>query len=229
MTNFHENIQYYLDTNGQPDDIEKLSPEIITRMYEIFPPSFAGFLNEFGFCSFFDRGLQLCNPDDMRSILALIFEADKDFHHKDVHVYAYSAFGDLYCWSSTLYNFKINLVDCMVFSDFLIYKQEVKATPDHIASQMLPKKRSIEFYDFNDEPLFARCLEHYGKLDMGQCYGYFPALALLGGSDTPMNRIENIKKVQAFEHFAILAQLDTFYLTTTSSDGNSFVKVRPIG
>lgn len=229
MTKFHENIQFYLDENALPDDIEKPSSEIMARMREIFPPSFADFLSEFGFCSFFDRGLQLCNPDEMRSLLPLIFGADKDFHHEDVHIYAYSAFGELYCWSNNLTDFTINLIEGMIFCNRLTYNYEVTATLDHIASMLLIDRDYIDFYDYNDDLMLERCINQYGKPDKGQCYGFFPALALIGGSDSPMNKIDNIKKVQAFEHFAILAQLDSFYLTTTSRDGNSFVKVRPIG
>lgn len=227
MTVFHKNIQYYLDKNGLPMDSARLSPEVSARMHEIFPNSFAQFLDEFGFCSFFQRGFQLCNPDDMRSILALIFGADKDFNHKDVHVYGYTAFGELYCFSNKLRSFEIDLVDCRIFSNFLIYNYEVTASLDHIASGLLPDREDIEQFDYYNEPLLGRCLERYGMLDRGQCYGYFPALALVGGEDSFMNKIENIKKVKAREHFAILSQLAPFTLTGTTSEG--YFDVRNIG
>ncbi|OLY48254.1 T6SS immunity protein Tdi1 domain-containing protein [Bartonella apis] len=217
----------FSEKNRLPIDSLLLSPDVSSRMHEIFPHSFAQFLDAFGFCSFFNRGFQLCDPDDMRSISALIFGTDKDFYHKDVHVYGYSAFGVLYCWSNKLNYIRIDLINCRIFCGYLVYKQEVKASLDHMASGLLPPRDSIEYFDYYNEPLLERCIERYRMLNCGQCYGFFPALALVGGGESFMNKIENIKKVEAREHFAILSQLAAFTLTGMSNEG--YVNARNIG
>ena len=50
--------------------------------------------------------------------------------------------------------------------------------------------------------LFEEALDLIGPLKLGQCYGFFPALAL-GGSE----KIENVQIVDAKVHFNLLAQM----------------------
>ena len=45
------------------------------------------------------------------------------------------------------------------------------------------------------------------NLELGECYGFFPALAM-GGAP----KLENLKRVKALVHFAFLAQLQPFTL-----------------
>ena len=59
-----------------------------------------------------------------------------------------------------------------------------------------------------DRDFFAAAAAKHGKLEPGEAYGFFPALQLGGAY-----RIENLRRVRAAEHFAILAQLEPFKLT----------------
>ena len=75
----------------------------------MLPQVVVDFIKEKGFCSFHNGLFTMCNPEEMRAVTALVFGADDDFHHRDCHVFGYTAFGVLYCWSDKLYNFRIEL------------------------------------------------------------------------------------------------------------------------
>lgn len=74
--------------------------------------------------------------------------------------------------------------------------------------------------------MLRRCIAAHGRLALGECYGFFPALDL-AGLESPFRRVENIRKVRALEHFAILAQMQPFFLRKMGPEGN--VRVRQIG
>jgi len=93
------------------------------------------------------------------------------------------------------------LNDCRIFLNALVDTYEVKASLDHIASWLLTRRDYIEYFNYYNEPLLERCIERYGMLDRSQCYGFFPALALVGGGESFMNKIENIKKCKHWTTF----------------------------
>jgi hypothetical protein len=130
---------------------------------------------------------------------------------------------------------RIDLPTGMVFSRALaptVFKNLAPAPrstmdPNRIAAGLLPvDKDEADYLDVSGEPMYDRCCELYGAPDSGECFGFFPALAI-GGISGPARRVENIKRVKALEHYALLAQLDTFYLTKLGPQG--FEAVRPIG
>jgi hypothetical protein len=88
-----------------------------------------------------------------------------------------------------------------------------------------------DFVDQYGEPLYRGCQEKYGRLEPGECYGFFPALAI-SGIFGPHRTIENIRRVKAMEHFAILAQLDAFQLARVGAEGQSLcapsAEARPV-
>ena len=74
--------------------------------------------------------------------------------------------------------------------------------------------------------MYERCQAMHGHLEAGECYGFFPALAVVG-IGSPFRRVENIQRVKAMEHFAILAQMGDFHLMKTVPGG--VAPVRRIG
>ena len=231
---------YYLDTIndlGPPQRCIPLSSEQDTRLSSHLPQSFMDFLRRYGFGDYFNRKLQYCDPADYVSVLALIFAADPEFSHKDCHILAYTAFGELHCWSERHDFITINLVDLRLTSaklapaNFLVPshlpKRERSTDPDVLSRSLIPyEKRQYEEFDANDQPLFERCVKVHGPLERGEVYGYFPAMAMVG-NDSPMRRVENIRRVRALEHFAILAQMGTFHLMRLEQ--GQYTSVRPIG
>ncbi|MEO9338556.1 GAD-like domain-containing protein [Mesorhizobium sp. SB112] len=235
MNEIRERLEQRLKRIGQPANASPLSEAQKSTVGEAFPESLAGMIDTYGIGSFFDGLLQMCDPAEFRPILSLVFKADKQLNHKDCHVFAYSAFGYLYVWSKTYGVVEIDLPAGMVFSQALAPTRfnEAEATEDEDLSSernvvgLLPFERDdVDYSDFHDAPMFDACRASYGQIERGQCYGFFPALAL-AGTFSPMRSVKNIKRVKALEHFAILSQLDTFHLTKLSPDG--FEAVRPIG
>ena len=84
----------------------------------------------------------------------------------------------------------------------------------------------FDFLDHKAEAMLARCIAAHGPIALGECYGFFPALARIG-TQSAMRRVENIRRVPAIEHFAVLAQAQPFHLTKVGPSG--IEEVREIG
>lgn len=228
MLKLDENFQYLLNKFGPPKDLTPLSTDQRQAMSGYLPPSYMAYLEKFGLGSLHNGLFWLCDPEQFRPLLALIFGADKELHHKTVHVTGYSAFGELTCWSDSYYDFSIDLVLGQIFCPALLPDFETPvASKNHIASSLLAKPDYIDYLDINGEPMFDRCTEMHGPLEPGECYGFFPALALAGGFYSPSRRVENIKRVKALEHFTILTQLQSFKLVQLAPEG--YAPYRDVG
>lgn len=234
MTNLDENFSYFVETCGRPQGAYVATDDQIALMTAKLPSSFVNFIRFNGFGMYYDGLFRTCDPIHFNSILALVLKADKDLSHRDCSVVGHSAFGDLWVWSTKHGYIKIHLATGMVFSQTLaptIFKggPVPKRNPDvnQEAILLLPfEKDDADFSDINDEPMYDRCRDLYGQPEADEAFGFFPALTLAGiFSET--RRVENIKRVKAMEHYAILAQLDSFYLTKVGPQG--FEAVRPIG
>lgn len=226
-----------IDELGPPQRAVPLTSEQDERLSKVLPRSFMAFLRMYGFGDYFDRRLQYCDPSDFSEVLALVFAADPDFSHKDCFVIGYSAFGRLVCWSQRHDHFEIDLVDLRLTSSKLaptafvlppgLPKRDRSTDPDVLARSLLPSKsKTFEEFDAQDQPMFDRCVVAHGSLERGECFGYFPAIATVG-LDSPMRRVENVKRVKALEHFAILAQLGTFSLMRL--ERGQYTAIRTIG
>ncbi|WP_181847430.1 T6SS immunity protein Tdi1 domain-containing protein [Thalassospira profundimaris] len=66
---------------------------------------------------------------------------------------------------------------------------------------------SFNASDDADKTLFARVCKRLRDPEPGDCYGFFPALAM-GGAP----KLENLKRTDALSHFSFLAQLHPFTL-----------------
>lgn len=64
------------------------------------------------------------------------------------------------------------------------------------------------------------------RLNKSECFGFGPALARSGAFGL-LQRVRNIKRLSALDHFSILVQVDEFNLMKTTP--NDVVPVRRIG
>lgn len=80
-----------------------------------------------------------------------------------------------------------------------------------------------DFLDFAGQAIFKRCVSAHGVLSLGECYGFFPALAMVG-IESPMRKVENIRKVKTLEYFSILAQIQTLHLAKVGPTGIEIVR-----
>lgn len=157
----------------------------------------------------------------------MAFRKDRQFDPNACHVVGYIAFGVLHCWHDAFYDFTVELPLGAVYCRALtVSNRSVSASPDHMASGMLPDREDADFLDALGESMFERCVERHGPLQDAQCYGFVPALAI-SGAFGPMHHIEQIKRMTALEHFSILAQLDQFHLMAVTP--TDIVSVRRIG
>lgn len=223
----HENFRYYLEKYQPVSVEEKPAAAVIARLSKIYPASLVEFISEYGFASFHGGMFQLCNPDEFRSVLALVFKADPNFRHDECHVVGYTAFGNLRCWSPKYFEVDVELPLGAVYCPPLTMPGwQQTASADHVASGMVPDREDCDFLDVDGAPMFDRCVAAYGPLKKGQCFGFVPALAISGAFGA-LQRVENIKRLSALEHFSILAQLDEFALMKITAI--DIVPVRPIG
>lgn len=153
----------------------------------------------------------LCSPNDFSGLLAQIFHADDNLSHQDCHVFGYSAFGrNLSVWSERYGVVNIDLLNARVSCQALTNptrKIDANIAMSTALSMYADALKAMNVFDDDGKPLFARAVKKLGNLDVGQAFGFFPALAM-GGAP----RLENLRIVPALEHFIFLAQLQPFKL-----------------
>lgn len=212
------------EEKGYPTKYSHLSSDELEFMVGKFPEFMVDLYREFGRFLLGDGVLQVCHPKDLSGILALIFGADADFNHKECHAFAYSSFGNIYFW-----NRKKGTGVIYIQKGEVICRGVTKGVPENskientIYTPFEIESELYDFYDENDKPLFKRALKKYGPLEIGECYGFVPALALGGIAD-----IGHIKRMSAPAHFSIVAQTMNFNLIDVQGYGKSVI-IRPIG
>ena len=224
----HENFAYYLKNYAPEFPSGRPSQERRARIADLLKPSLAQFINQHGFVSFHGGLFRLCDPDEVRPVLELIFRGDKDFTSTDCHVVGYTAFGVLQCWSDRYRAFQIELPLGTIYCSALtkVDRAAPTATDDHIASGLVLDREDADFLDAAGEPMFDRCVAAHGRPTTSECFGFVPALAMSGAFGA-LHRVENTKRMSAIEHFAILAQLQQFHLVAVGRE--DIVPVRPVG
>ncbi len=201
------------------------------------PPRLVRFLEDMGQATFLNNGMTIAKPSTLAPILALVFKADPDLSHRNCTVVSYSAFGDLSLWSNRLPFVNISLAEGSIssralaptkFRAGLMPPGPIRDPDPNLVARaaVICDPDSFDFLDNRRYEMLARCIAMHGPIALGECYGFLPALAL-AGIESPMRRVEYIRRVPALEHFAFLAQAQSFYLTKVGP--TSIEKVRQIG
>jgi hypothetical protein len=195
------------EDNGAFSISQKITDEIAESFSGKLPEFLIQLWKKHGIGSWSGGLINLCNPSNFDGLLSQIFHADKDFSHQDCHVFGYSAFGQVLVWSERHWIVEVDLLRGRLSSAGLIYPEK-KTDPDmSLLLSILTDNDSLNAYDDNNKPLFARARKKLGALEQGECYGFFPALAMGGAPD-----LKNLKRVKVLEHFIFLAQLQQFSL-----------------
>ena len=204
-----EIIEFY----GGFTPYEKLSADYIGAWRGKLPESFLEFWQHYGLGSLAQGSFWFCKPERFVDVVESIFTGDKEIDPAKCHVFGYSAFGELYIWSEEHWTIQADLLYNTVSVSNL-------DKPEH--KKMANFERSIwasisfrgdkkpylnDTYDNKEKPLYLRAKKKLGALEPGQCYGFFPALAM-GGQPV----LESLQRVDAEVHFSFLAELETFRL-----------------
>lgn len=208
--NIQESMNDLFEYNGAYTNLRTVPTDNITEFKGKLPEFLLELWHQHGYGSWHNGLYNICNPHDFDGLLSQIFHADKDFSHKDCHVFSYSAFGNLHAWSEQYGIVDIDLNDAIVSCDDLTSPEEKSAANISMAVHLTlfeDKIASFNVFDDDNKPLFARACKRLGNLEPGECYGFFPALPM-GGAP----KLENLKRVKALDHFSFLAQLQQFTL-----------------
>ena len=161
------------NTYGRPDSVH------IKQLRDKIPTTLVDFWLLHGWCSLLDGQLWLPNPDDFADLMELIFVDDPKVDHTKCHLIAYSAFGQCWIWSEEFQNVSISLIRGWVFSSALV-DGEISEYPDNLVTSFAGAFKTDHYdqVDSKDKKLFARAKRKYGALEPGECYGFFPAIAI---------------------------------------------------
>lgn len=223
----NSDFQYCIKKYGPPSDGEPIPPEVRDLYKEIVPQSLIDFWELYGAGLWLNGKFQICRPDRYQGLLDQILANDPDFPAKTSCIVGFSALGTLFVWNNTNYALKVDLVSKIAYTSHFD-KDFPILPPDRSIGSSLSRveTNSYDLYENveTSKPLFDRALKKLGKLQLGECYGFVPAVGL-GGRGV----LSELKKVRALEYFSIVAQLDTIELRFNDFESKKVVVVRDLG
>lgn len=209
---------------GAPVDSRKFEQDEFKALPSSFPKDLRDYFSEYGRTKFYNGLLQTCHPEDFKGIIALVFGADKQINYKNCFAFAYTVFGELYCWVADIGLCRIKLYDGEVHC--IGITQEASPEDDITGEIYVPfslEKQDHDYSDLHGKPLFDRSTKQHGAPELGECFGFFPTLALGG-----LPELKFIKRTDAKAHFAFVSQTMDYNLVAMEGYGK-LVVVRPIG
>lgn len=216
-------IRKYIKEYGELDFKEDV-PERICRDYEgKLPDDLILLWRENGIGTWLSGKFQLCIPSNYAGVVDILFSGDSEIIPEKTHIVGFSAFGHLLIWSENLQTLVVDLTESIM----RVYKwnfSRFKTTSFRLSSviSMLKFDRTFDYSTENKQykSLFSEALSEIGEVTLGQCYGFFPALAL-GGSAS----VKHIQIVDARVHFTLLAQMGPVrILRLNEQDNIEFVR-----
>ncbi|WP_434573386.1 GAD-like domain-containing protein [Pseudomonas sp. Z3-8] len=217
-------INFIIEANGAPKKIAHLTQEELSQLPTTLPNCLFELYQSHGRFTLQDGRLQTCHPIDFKGLLSIIFANDQVFNKDNCHAFAYSAFGTLYFYHDLYGCGEIDLINGHLYSANLT--SPPKTTSNLENTIYLPFAldcESLDFFDIEDAPLFSRAKRKLGPLEVGECYGFFPALSMAG-----LAHIDNLKRVKAIEHLSIISQTQELHLIDSTGYGASNI-IRKIG
>jgi hypothetical protein len=199
-----EYFQYIIGKFGVPRQAIPLAPASRAEISRRLPPELVEFLSEYGLGSWFDGRFQFCNLLRFQSIVDLLLEGDAELRPERTAMFGYSAFGEIVAWNQDHGRLKVDLP----YLSASIGPVVTGGTPDQAITSFLAGIGDFDYGDCYEDDvegaplLFERVRKAHGPLQLGEVYGFFPALELGGRA-----HVETARRVKALEHFAILAQL----------------------
>ncbi len=166
---------------------------------------------------------QFCKPSDMSQVVDLVFKGDGQFDPSRTHVYGFTAFGELFIWNEDYQNIFVRLP--MLWARASCTAEDWQpGKPENSILPPLTRFNDVGKADWPEDAestayLYEKSRRMHGDLELGECYGFFPALQFGGTS-----RLENTRKVKALEHFTFLAQIGPVRLFDYSDGRQQFLR-----
>jgi len=167
--------------------VEKPISDFIEKYKDELPNEVLSFWKEYGFGTFMNGYFRVIKPDDYIDLLSDTYE----YAQKEIPI-AVTAFGDIITWQGKA----INMI-CYRFN----YSQIIGADEFDWFMNMDLTSNMFKEEDLKSEQ-FEKAKEKLGELDIDECYGYVPLLALGGGE-----KVENTQKVTTKIHIDLITQV----------------------
>jgi len=202
-----ETFEIFIEEMGEATSHEVADPVVIEKYTNILPGSLLKIWKEEGWNGYANGLFWLVNPDDYSDLVEMWLE-ETDFNEIDkYHVFARSAFGDLFAWGEQN-NRKIT-ISCLTGSVIAV-ADELNVPSDNPDSTLgsFFAMSDLERYDLEDveeEFLFQRAVEKLGVLKSDELYGFEPAL-VVGGKMS----LDSLKRLRLDVHLTIFGSWVVF-------------------
>lgn len=219
-----ELINFIIEENGTPKKTEPLNEEELSQLPSTLPIPLLELYRSHGRFTIQDGRLQTCHPVDFKGLFSLILGKDQTFNKDNCHAFAYSAFGNIYFYHDLYGCGEIDLINGHLYNSTFTSPSKANLNPENtIYLPFALDRESLDFFDINDSPLFSRAKRKLGTLEIGECYGFFPALSLAG-----LAHIDYLKRVKTIEHLSIISQTQNMYIIDSSGHSSSNI-IRKMG
>jgi hypothetical protein len=205
---------YMIQRLGEPKHASRMTTAVAAGYAGRVPEALTRFWVEHGRGAYLDGMYWICDPAPFDPLLQLIFKDDPEFDPADMTVVAYTAFGSLKVWHRRRRMVNVGLLVGQVFNP--------PESSWHDAKTGMPFSENFSVgcfvgivqseYTPDERTFLAAAIAAHGALRPGEVYGFFPALQL-GGSYA----VETLRRVNAIEHFMLLAQLSRFELVSLTA------------
>lgn len=225
MTKLNANFEYCIKKFGPPAGGEPVPAEVREAYRGRVPESLLDFWEEYGAGLWLDGRFQLVRPDRYQSLVDMILKGDPYFPAETSVLIGYTAFGELLVWENKNYFLDVDLVNKIAYTRHVSPKHPILEPDRSLPSGLSRVDAGYDFFEHGTaKPLFDRALKKCGKLSYGECYGFFPAVGLGG-----LGVLDEVRKVRAAEHFAIIAQLEPIELRYNDTENRKVVALRRLG
>jgi len=206
-----DGFEFFVKRQGPVTDLQIVPAELADSYAGRLPSALREFWKLNGWGSYSKGLLKLCDPAMLSGVLQIALEKDRDFGAGRCTAYAYTAFGEVFAWHQDHQNVRIDFLEQELSCEYFLKPE--KKVAESIAITSMLATFDFELYDVDDtagRPLYQRAVHSLGSPKLGECFGFFPALGIGG-----VAQLENLKRVNAAEHFAILAQIAPLRLMDT--------------
>jgi hypothetical protein len=217
-------IDFIVEESGVPKKIELFTQDELRQLPSTLPTPLLELYRSHGRFKIQDGRLQTCHPIDFKGLFSLVLGNDQTFNKDNCHAFAYSAFGNIFFYHDLYGCGEIDLINGHLYNSTFTSPPKENLNPENtIYLPFALDRESLDFFDIEDSPLFSRAKRKLGALEIGECYGFFPALSLAG-----LAQIDYLKRVKTIEYLSIISQTQNMYIIDSSGHGSSNI-TRKIG